>query len=49
MAPLGLIWRLKTTLNYFYDEANRIKAMMDEMMVSKHTLPLFLQAIFFTM
>jgi hypothetical protein len=49
MAPLGLIWRLNTILNYFCDQTDNNRTMMDEMMVSKHTSPLILKAIFFTM
>ncbi len=44
-----MIWILKTSFNVFCNEANSIEIMIDEVMVNKHTLPLLLQAIFFTM
>jgi hypothetical protein len=49
MAQLGLIWRLKTSFKKNCNETDSIKIMMDELMVSICTLPLLLQAIFFTM
>jgi hypothetical protein len=49
MAQSSLIWRLKTSFNFFRNEVDNIGTMMDETMVSRHTQPLLLQAIFFTM
>jgi hypothetical protein len=49
MAQLSLIWKLNTSFNFFCNEADNIGTMMDEAMVHKCTLPLLLQAVFFTM
>jgi len=48
MAKSSLIWRLKTFFILFCNEVNNIRTMMDEAMVNTRTLPLLLQAIFFT-
>jgi hypothetical protein len=49
MAQSGLIWKLNTSFNFFCNETDNIKTMMDEAMVNKRILPLLLQAIFFMM
>jgi hypothetical protein len=49
MAQSSLIWKLKTSFNFFCNEVDSTGTMMDEMMVSRCTLPLVLQAIFFMM
>jgi hypothetical protein len=49
MAQLSLIWRLNTSLKKNYNEVDSTRTMMDEMMVSRRTSPLLLQAIFFMM
>jgi hypothetical protein len=45
----SLIWRLNTSFNYFYNEVDSTRTMMDEAMVNICTSPLLLQAIFFIM
>ncbi len=47
MAQSSLIWRLKASFNFFCNENDNTRAMMDELMVSRHTLPLLLQTIYF--
>jgi hypothetical protein len=47
MAQSSLIWRLKASFNFFCNEDDNIRAMMDELMVSRCTLPLLLQTIYF--
>jgi hypothetical protein len=49
MAQSSLIWKLNTSFNFFCNETNNIKTMMDEAMVSRRTSSLLLQAISFTM
>jgi hypothetical protein len=49
MAQSSLIWRLKTSFNFFCNEVDNTRAMMDEVMVSRRTLSLLLQSIFFMM
>jgi len=49
MAQIGLIWRLNTFFKFFCNVIDSNGTMMDEAMVSRHTSPLLLQAIFFMM
>jgi hypothetical protein len=49
MAQSGFTWRLNTSSKFFCNKTNNIGTMMDEVMVSRRTSPLLLQAIFFTM
>jgi hypothetical protein len=49
IAQSSLIWRLDTFFNFVCNEVDSTGTTMDEAMVSIHTSPLLLQAIFFIM